>query len=139
MPRQKKTCINKNHSKVTNIKPRTRNLIKCKCLLHCNESPSIKEREKKIVVEAVEEDRNSLNNSFSDSESILEQVSIEESSDEECFEIPPGDEESSSTNDVRDLSEDDLSFEQFIAPDLDDLEFEPDHEYPSTNINFDDS
>ncbi|CAG8746776.1 16161_t:CDS:2, partial [Funneliformis caledonium] len=56
------------------------------------------------------------------------QVPIEESSDEECFEIPPGDKESSSTND-----------DQFTAPDLDDLEFEPDHEYPDTNINFDDS
>ncbi|CAG8680348.1 11804_t:CDS:2, partial [Funneliformis caledonium] len=91
------------------------------------ELPSIKEKEKKIVVKAVEEDRNSLNNSFSDSESISEQVPIEESSDKECFEIPP------------DLSEDDLLFEQFTIPDLDDLEFEPDHEYPGTNINFDDS
>ena len=38
MTRPKKTCINKDHSKVTNIDPRTRGLVKCTCLLHCNGS-----------------------------------------------------------------------------------------------------
>ncbi|CAG8713423.1 8119_t:CDS:2 [Funneliformis caledonium] len=127
-------------------------------------SPSIKEREKKIVVEAVEEDRNSLNNSFSNSESISsnnesiilkkrkcynkfrdvifdgqydesEQVPIEESSDEECFEIPPGDEESFSTNDdifkyqarfrLSDVAIDSLiKFFRMVLLDVNQLQFE---------------
>ncbi len=37
------------------------------------------------------------------------------------------------------LSEEDVPVEQFIAPDFDDLDFESDHEYPDTNVNFNDS
>src|ERR1700722_8216631 len=38
MTRPKKTRINKDHSKVKNIDPRTRGLVECTCLLHCNGS-----------------------------------------------------------------------------------------------------
>ena len=42
--RPKKTRINKDHSKVTNIDPRTRGLVECTCLLHCNGSKFVDPR-----------------------------------------------------------------------------------------------
>ena len=44
MTRPKKTRINKDHSKVTNIDPRTRGLVECTCLLHCNSSKFVDPR-----------------------------------------------------------------------------------------------
>ena len=38
MARTKKNRINQDHSKVTNTIPRTRKLVECPCLLHCNGS-----------------------------------------------------------------------------------------------------
>jgi hypothetical protein len=42
-------------------------------------------------------------------------------------------------NDDRDLSEDEILIEQFIASDFDDLNYKSDHGYINTNIDFNDS
>ncbi|CAG8573301.1 3676_t:CDS:2 [Funneliformis caledonium] len=60
------------------------------------------------------------------------------SDDEEGFEIPVNNEESSTEEDNRNLSEEDISVEQFTAPDFDEFEVESDDGYPDRNINFDD-
>ena len=60
------------------------------------------------------------------------------SDDEEGFEIPVNDEESSTEEDDCNLSEEDISVEQFTAPDFDEFEVESDDGYPDRNINFDD-
>ncbi|CAG8739579.1 11098_t:CDS:2 [Funneliformis caledonium] len=60
------------------------------------------------------------------------------SDDEEGFEIPVNDEESSTEEDDRNLSEEDISVEQFTASDFDEFEVESDDGYPDRNINFDD-
>jgi hypothetical protein len=44
-----------------------------------------------------------------------------------------------SADDDRGLSEDEVPIEQFTAPDFDDFDYESDHRYPDTNIEFDDS
>jgi len=44
MPRTKKKRINKDRSEATNINPKTRELIKCKCLLHCGGSKFVDPR-----------------------------------------------------------------------------------------------
>ena len=41
--------------------------------------------------------------------------------------------------DDRGLSEDEVPIEQFTAPDFDDLDYESDHGYPDTNVDFNDS
>jgi hypothetical protein len=44
MPRTKKRRINKDRSEATNIKPKTRELIECKCFLHCGGSKFVDPR-----------------------------------------------------------------------------------------------
>ena len=50
-----------------------------------------------------------------------------------------GDNESYIENDDRNFSNDDVSIEQFTAPDFDDFDFESDDKYPNSNIKFNDS
>ncbi|GBC52246.2 hypothetical protein RIR_jg26911.t1 [Rhizophagus irregularis DAOM 181602=DAOM 197198] len=38
MPRPRKYRVNRDRSKVTKSGPKTRNLVECKCLLHCGGS-----------------------------------------------------------------------------------------------------
>src|SRR5271167_4380794 len=44
MPKPKGKCINKDRSKIANVGPKTRNLIECNCILHCNGSKLVDPR-----------------------------------------------------------------------------------------------
>jgi hypothetical protein len=44
MTRQKKKRINKDPSEVTDSAPKTRNFVKCNCLLHCDGSKLVDPR-----------------------------------------------------------------------------------------------
>jgi hypothetical protein len=53
MPKPKKYCVNKDHSKATKIDSKTRNLVECKCLLYCRggklvDSRTFKKYQKKL-------------------------------------------------------------------------------------------
>src|SRR5271163_4823793 len=44
MPKPKEKRINKDRSKIANVGPKTRNLIECNCILHCNGSKLVDPR-----------------------------------------------------------------------------------------------
>ncbi|GET56427.1 uncharacterized protein OCT59_014280 [Rhizophagus irregularis] len=44
MPRPRKYRVNRDRSKVTKSGPKTRNLVECKCLLHCGGSKLVDPR-----------------------------------------------------------------------------------------------
>ncbi|UZN99573.1 uncharacterized protein OCT59_000840 [Rhizophagus irregularis] len=134
MPKPRKYRVNRDRSKVTKSGPKTRNLVECKCLLHCgerkksNSSNSSKERKKRRtrVVE-------NLSDTDDDEESERNDDDESERNDDVQLEDKVlSDDDGASTTD-----EDDVLIEEFTASDFNDLE--SDHEYFDTNINFNDS
>ncbi|PKK58360.1 hypothetical protein RhiirC2_720582 [Rhizophagus irregularis] len=98
MPRLRKYRINRDCSKVTKSGPKTRNLVECKCLLHCrerkksNSSNSSKERKKRRtrVIE---------NLSDTDDDEELEQNDDDESEQSDDKESEQNDDEELERND----------------------------------------
>ncbi|CAG8671589.1 16928_t:CDS:2 [Funneliformis caledonium] len=118
MPRPKKRRVNKDRSIIPNMDTKTRNLVKCKCVSHCNV----------LIGQGTSEVTGSMldHHQLQKSEPALYK---------EDNEVPDNDD----VEDDHRLSEDDVPVKQFTTPDFDDLDFESDLEYPDMNIEFNDS
>lgn len=193
MPKKR---IHKDRS--TGIKPKTRNRVECKCMLHCNgskwvdprtferhrqemerfqstqnpfqfrstmsspidigSSSTSKERSEREAEEESQDpsssshsdddesnqtdDQNPINiplkrkryHKFRQTEPIPDDENLDNDNGSGSEEDFDNDNETYTEDDDRGLSEDDVPVEQFTAPDLDDLDFESDDEYPDTNL-----
>ncbi|CAG8726222.1 14532_t:CDS:2, partial [Funneliformis caledonium] len=155
-------------SKAIHTDTKTRNLVECKYTLHCHDSrwvnpkTSIKNNsvitetvsasKRKKVIKPVEQNHSSYEDTPSDDEptptikyNILDyndpEIVSDLLDDREDYKILINDEESSTEEDDRTLSEDskdDILFEQFTASDFDDFDSDLEYRYSNTNINFDD-
>ncbi|GBC05942.1 hypothetical protein RclHR1_06510009 [Rhizophagus clarus] len=211
MIRPKKNCINKDHLEVTDDNSKTREFVKCNCLLHCSGSKLMDPRTFKKHQEEVAQfqiiasgsqsssqikgirnkldhvesslgkrgkrrirtvEHSSDDNDDNDSELSLSNSELmsERSGRQNCTSrilddmILDGDDSDDSltneegsgnrsliddddrsskasktfTDDDYDLNENEVLIKQFTAPDFNDLDYESDHRYFNTNINYDD-
>ncbi|GBC24892.2 uncharacterized protein LOC114575947 [Rhizophagus irregularis DAOM 181602=DAOM 197198] len=166
MPRPRKYRVNRDRFKVTKSGPKTRNLVECKCLLHCGGSklvdPRTFERHRKEIeqLQAI-----ATGSQASRSRGTSKKHNISKERKKAILATPiDGPKRQKCHNKFRDVNleqpnklepvqledkvpsdddgasttdEDDVPIEEFTAPDFNDLEL--DHEYFDMNINFNDS
>ncbi|GET03829.1 hypothetical protein RCL_jg872.t1 [Rhizophagus clarus] len=161
MTRLKKNRINKDHLEVTDDDPKTKEFVECNCLLHCGSSTKNKpdsvelslgeEGERRIrAVEHSSDDNDDDDDSklsLSDSKLVSERPGRRNHTNEEGSgngSLTDDDDRSSEASktfadDDHGLSENEVLIEQFTTPNFDNLDYESDHRYLNTNIDYDDS